>query len=415
MLDTKINNFIFFSLSNFEISGGTISRSIPLLNALSKKKNVTLVSNINNSKVKLDAKIDLFNIDVIFNKFEKIILIISVSFFGCFLSYLLFYKKMKRIGDNLKLLGVNNKEIFSVGEYIDHIILFILSKNKIIKEFSLDVHGISHTEFKSKKNYRIIFSIFFYKDILAKIIDKKIYSNATKLIVLSKEMQAYLSEKYYINNSKFYIIPDGIDPMMKKVDVSKDKINEYLNFYNIPLNKKIIFFCGEFKDSSGVDFLIRSYNDVLKKNKDIFLIIAGGGELEKKYFELVSELGIQDCCLFTGRVPFYNDFFIFAKLSNILVCPDLETPISEMCIHTKYLNAVFTNKIVINSYFKIYDNINLNNRFSINYNPSIKNDLYEKIMYSVKNYKSLKNKYSQNNLKIFDLYNYDNLIKPIID
>lgn len=60
------------------------------------------------------------------------------------------------------------------------------------------------------------------------------------------------------------------------------------------------------EEKYGIEYLIRAFHQVRRRNEalSLKLMIVGGGSLEKNLQALTEELGITDCTIFTGRVPF---------------------------------------------------------------------------------------------------------------
>ncbi|NJR57496.1 MAG: glycosyltransferase [Cyanobacteria bacterium CRU_2_1] len=67
--------------------------------------------------------------------------------------------------------------------------------------------------------------------------------------------------------------------------------------------KRLIVYAGTLESYQGIDILIRAFKFVIEAEPDTFLLIVGGTpEQVQCYADLAEECGIQDDCLFTGRV-----------------------------------------------------------------------------------------------------------------
>lgn len=167
---------------------------------------------------------------------------------------------------------------------------------------------------------------FFERQILKKLYDfvwgHNILSDAGKLIAVSKEEKdQYL--KMGMPQNKIEIIPNAID------------ISDYLDLpekgtfrkkYGIGSNEKIILYLGRIHRIKGIDLLIKAYSKLLKKEKNIKLVIIGPDEGYLNSLEqLISSLKIHNTIIFTG--PLYNkdkyaafidaDFFVMPSYYEI--------------------------------------------------------------------------------------------------
>jgi len=105
------------------------------------------------------------------------------------------------------------------------------------------------------------------------------------------------------------------------VEHSSDQ--EYLNRFRSKLvdpSKKIVLFCGRLVERKGVEYLIRSMNDL--KIENVHLIIVGDGILSNKLKMLTKSLGLQNKVSFYGRAS-YKELGLLHDISDIFVCPSI--------------------------------------------------------------------------------------------
>ncbi len=70
--------------------------------------------------------------------------------------------------------------------------------------------------------------------------------------------------------------------------------------WNIPAQAVLYGHIGRFTQQKNHDFLLDIFAEILKKQPDARLILAGGGPLEEKAKEKVKSLGISSCVIFAG-------------------------------------------------------------------------------------------------------------------
>jgi glycosyltransferase involved in cell wall biosynthesis len=145
-----------------------------------------------------------------------------------------------------------------------------------------------------KKN---IFVYLFYKYILS-YFEKKSYENADKIIAVSKSVKDEMINYFKINENKICVIDNAVDLKNFRPQNDKKRLREK---YNLPLNKKILFFPGRASFGKGFDIAKKVLG---KLGKEYFLLVLGEG---KSKVENIN---------FIGKIP--NE-----KMSEIYNCADI--------------------------------------------------------------------------------------------
>jgi len=134
----------------------------------------------------------------------------------------------------------------------------------------LTLHGmwaLNPKRLGGKSKIEEIFNEYKFKDVLS-------YTN--NIIGLTQNIINY-AKKYGNNNSKYFIIPNGVDTSIYSENLSKKNI--FRKKYNLDENKKIIFFCGRLEDVKGIKELVGAIKQLTTK-KNFEVIIAGDGTLK---------------------------------------------------------------------------------------------------------------------------------------
>ncbi|GAA0855803.1 hypothetical protein GCM10008916_02800 [Clostridium nitritogenes] len=128
------------------------------------------------------------------------------------------------------------------------------------------------------------------------------------------------------SKAREYFINLGIDRKKIKVAIDASEVEESNNFLNIKSNKnlkpktKIILYYGRIIERKGLDKLIRAYEKIYFKHKDVALLICGDGKEFKEYcMSLTSKLGVKNV-FFEGYVNPKNRYDYFYQ-SDIFVLP----------------------------------------------------------------------------------------------
>jgi glycosyltransferase involved in cell wall biosynthesis len=94
-----------------------------------------------------------------------------------------------------------------------------------------------------------------------------------KIAATSKFLINHLKNHYAIPESQIINLQSGINVNSKRyAPISSKKIEKYLQSYNIPLNKKLIFSVGRAVPYKGFDLLIESFAKVIDKNTHLVFI-----------------------------------------------------------------------------------------------------------------------------------------------
>ena len=98
----------------------------------------------------------------------------------------------------------------------------------------------------------------------------------SEAIIAETDVEKDFYTKYGIMKNKIHVISPGIDPNdYKKPDIKKFKEN-----YDIPENVPLLFFMGRRNYEKGIINTILSLNYLIKKFKDIKLLIAGPNTID---------------------------------------------------------------------------------------------------------------------------------------
>ena len=154
---------------------------------------------------------------------------------------------------------------------------------------------------------------------------------ADEVLCISESLKSYLVDKG-VKAEKITVVPNGVDTnSMSPSEPDSDIIEKY------GLEDSIVLgFIGSITVYEGIDFILRAIkniNDSKKLRKRLKFLLVGEGQYLPQLQALVTELGIREDVIFTGKIPheqvskFYSvvDVTPFPR-TNALVC-QLVTPI----------------------------------------------------------------------------------------
>jgi len=129
----------------------------------------------------------------------------------------------------------------------------------------------------------------------------RLLRDASKVIALS-QVEADQYKRMGVPEEKIAIIPNGID-LSEYADLPPK--GTFKKKFNIPKDKKTIFYLGRIHKTKGIDFLVKAYAHLTNemKFKDAILVIAGpdDGYLNEAK-ALANSLGVYNSTMFTGFI-----------------------------------------------------------------------------------------------------------------
>lgn len=144
----------------------------------------------------------------------------------------------------------------------------------------------------------------------------KVY--ATDYMCCSEHAGRWLFREKTYDDGKVFLLNNAIDLDEFKYDekIRKEKRNEL----GIETNRLVIGHLGRFVAQKNHTFLIDVFNEIKKKNKNAFLLLAGQGPLQDEIKNKVNELGLNDKVKFLGQV---NDAYKLYQAFDIFLLPSL--------------------------------------------------------------------------------------------
>lgn len=149
------------------------------------------------------------------------------------------------------------------------------------------------------------------------------FSNISDAIIAPSVKIKNLLRNYGVKNKvPIYILPSGIDlKIFKKSLKNRKKLRKKLK---IPAEKKVLISIGRMGKEKNVEFLLKSFAEILKEKKDVLLLLVGDGPYLQEFKDISDKLGISHSVIFIGKIPhkeiisYYQagDVFIFSSLTD---------------------------------------------------------------------------------------------------
>ena len=102
--------------------------------------------------------------------------------------------------------------------------------------------------------------------------EKRMYMLADAVVSLAADTTSLLKEVYAISQNKIFEIPNGTNILLNNQDKSKEALRKELL---IETSDKILLYTGRTAKIKGLDVILKSFNEVVKRHPEARLVIAG--------------------------------------------------------------------------------------------------------------------------------------------
>lgn len=192
------------------------------------------------------------------------------------------------------------------------------------KQFEIPIVHTYHTMYEDYVQY---ITKGYFDGASKKIVQyiTKFYCDKTiqELIVPTKKTYDLFKKKYKYDRN-VHIIPTGIEiERFYRENVDQIKLKEIKDSLGLKSTDIVVLYLGRIGYEKRIDFLIKNHSEILKKNKNIKLLIVGDGPDLDKFKKMTDKFS--DSIIFTGKVDWEETKYYY-NLSDIFVtASDTET------------------------------------------------------------------------------------------
>lgn len=123
----------------------------------------------------------------------------------------------------------------------------------------------------------------------------------------------------------------------------------------MPAGKRFVVYTGTLEAYQGIDILVEAFQHVVEEIPDAFLLIVGGNKDQVAHYRGMSAShGLQERCLFTGRVP-QPEAKYFLGMASVLVSPRSEGTNTPLKIYEYLASGIPIVATDIQSHTQILD------------------------------------------------------------
>lgn len=209
-------------------------------------------------------------------------------------------------------------------------------------------------------------------------------------LVLSDRIRNYMVNKQKTSPEKIFSMKYGIN-------------SPVVNTQKLQNNKLLVLAASRFEKIKGLDLYIKVAGNIKHKMKDVDFVMSGNGSEKSNLFNLNLQNG--NVVSFIDPV---NDYKETIRNANIFVFPTRST---EEGLPIVLIEAIMNDCLIVSSDFDGYKDIFPNGYTDLIFRSDDLNDLNDKLIYAIKNYRVLINYYKDFYDKIRDSFSVNNMIK----
>ncbi|NML29118.1 glycosyltransferase family 4 protein [Zoogloea dura] len=149
---------------------------------------------------------------------------------------------------------------------------------------------------------------------------RKTLELASGVIVHNQISASEVVEKIGVSSGRLYVIPHG--NYLPYIDGSVGRQGAR-SILGIPLDKKVSLFFGQIKEVKGLDLLLAGFKDVVSRNANVLLVIAGKVWKDDfgKYSALIEKYGLSDFVKLDIRYIPDEEAALFYRAADLVVLP----------------------------------------------------------------------------------------------
>ena len=141
------------------------------------------------------------------------------------------------------------------------------------------------------------------------------------------------------------VIPNAVDVAAFQFGVAPDPaLQQRLGLQGAT----VVGFAGSFYGYEGLHLLVTAARGMWLRNPRLRVLLVGGGPEEEALKAQVTEAGLQDCVIFTGRVP-HAEVQRYYELIDLLVYPRLPSRLTDLVTPLKPLEAMAQGRVLVAS------------------------------------------------------------------
>jgi glycosyltransferase involved in cell wall biosynthesis len=143
-----------------------------------------------------------------------------------------------------------------------------------------------------------------------------------------------------VPEARVVVVPNAADPsVFRSPSALAAEAHDEIGEVRRRLRGLTLGYAGSLRKIQGVDELVRGAAELVRRERDISLLVVGGGDGLEELKALAQRLGIGDRAVFTGWIPHDRVPFHYA-LMDVFVISRPRLPVNELVTPLKPLEAM---------------------------------------------------------------------------
>ena len=169
-------------------------------------------------------------------------------------------------------------------------------------------------------------------------LEKKTYQNAKFAFVTNESYRSIAIERGGMDPNRIIVLRSGPKLERMRIQPSDESIKRG--------KKYMVGYLGVIGQQEGIEYLLEAAKIIKKARNDVFWGIVGGGPHLDALRKMSSDMGLDDCVEFTGRVS-DEDLLRYLNTADICVNSDEFNPMNEKSTMNKILEYMALAKPIV--------------------------------------------------------------------
>ena len=149
-------------------------------------------------------------------------------------------------------------------------------------------------------------------------LERRVIRSSDAVISICPALDEHLKR---VNGHGRHVMIENVASVLDSQAVTEEDLGRFMTAHSFLVKKKIVLYAGTFERYQGIDLLIASAEQVLRRHGDVlFLLVGGTPDQVRHYEDRVKQVGLSAHFHFTGTRP-PEQIPVFVRLSQVLVSP----------------------------------------------------------------------------------------------
>jgi glycosyltransferase involved in cell wall biosynthesis len=156
--------------------------------------------------------------------------------------------------------------------------------------------------------------------LLLETLDRLAFRSARRVICVTDAIKNFYIGRYPKRAGKFITVNNGVSTAIFQPLPVNEEVADLRRRLGFEDSDEIVAYVGNLSIWQGIEYLVESAPEVIKKIPGIRFLIVGHGPTYEKALQLVKELGVAERFKFVGQIP-YSSLNHYVNVADVCVAP----------------------------------------------------------------------------------------------